>query len=160
MRHGVMGSSVLLASLSLTSTVAAGSAGGLARADVCASLPAAEVVRTVGGGRLLEATPFRAPDGKLARCSYAVVPAGTAGEKPVLWMVELLPAGQFEALRPFIGQPVREIAGIGDGAFVYKEGESGRSRLYVRRRKRETLSLSGPDEAVLRKIALLALSRL
>ncbi len=149
--------SPLFGVVTLVSTAWAGP--DLARLDVCTGLPGAEVARAAGG-RLLEAKPFQAPDGSLARCSYRVAPQGASDEKGIVWVVELLPAGQYETIRAFIEQSVRELAGIGDGAFAYKENESGRSRLYVRRRKKATLSLTGPDEAVLRRVALLALSRL
>ncbi len=153
-----MGSNLLGASLWLASAASAAPAPELARLDVCAAVPGAEVARAAGG-RLLEAKAFQAPDGKLTRCTYQVVPAGAGDEKRVSWVVELLPRGQYEALRPFVDQPVREIARMGDGAFVYTEAESGRLRLYGRRRKGTTVSLTGTDEAILRRIALLVLSR-
>ena len=136
---------------------AAGPPRDLLKLDVCATIPGAEVAR-VAGGQIVESKPFNAPDGKLARCVYFVAPPGNGAAKTA-WVVELFPPGDFDEVRPNIEEPVRDVAGLGDGAYEYKDADSGRWRLYTRRRGDVTVSVTGPDEATVRKIAAFALSR-
>jgi hypothetical protein len=136
---------------------AAGPARDLRKLDVCATVPGAEVAR-LAGGQLVESKPFNAPDGKLARCLYFVAPPGKSAAKAA-WVVELFPPEDFDGLRPHIEEPVRDVAGLGDGGYEYKDAGSGRWRLYTHRRGDVTVSVTGTDEAIVRRIAAFALSR-
>jgi hypothetical protein len=146
-----------LALVGATLAVAAAAAEpvDLRKADVCATVSATEVAH-IAGGSPSDTRRFNAPDGKLARCLYLVSPPG--GKERIGWVVELLPAADFDAMRPYIEQPVRELAGVGDGAYVYKDPDSGRFRLYAHRRGGPSVSVTGPDDAVVRRIAVFALS--
>jgi len=137
---------------------AAGPARDLLKLDVCATIPGAEVAR-VAGGQLVESKPFNAPDGKLARCVYFVAPPGKGAPAKAAWVVEFFPPADFDELRPHIEEPVRDVTGLGDGAYEYKAADSGRWRLYTRRRGDVTVSVTGADEAIVRKIATFVLSR-
>ncbi len=130
----------------------------LLKLDACAAVPGTEVAR-VAGGRLVDTKPFNAPDGTLARCVYGVVPARVAAPGRTAWVVEFFPLADFDELRPHIEEPVRDVAGLGDGAYEYKNADSGRWRLYTRRRGDVTISVTGTDEATVRKIAAFVLSR-
>jgi hypothetical protein len=129
----------------------------LKAADVCAIVPGADVARSTGGA-LVQAKRFNAPDGTLARCVYLVGPSG--GKETGAWVVEVHPAAVFGELRPYVEAPVRDVPGIGDGAWEYKDADSGRWWLYTHRRGEATVLVTGADDALVRKLAALALARL
>jgi hypothetical protein len=143
----------------LAATVLAAPPRDLKTIDVCAFAAGAEVAR-LAGGSLLDAKRFNAPDGTVARCVFGVALPGKGAEKErTAWVVELFPPGDFDALRPHIDEPVRDVAGIGDGAYEYQSADSGRWRIYAHKRGDVTLSVTGTDEPTVRKIAAFALSR-
>ena len=126
--------------------------------DVCALAAAADVARAAGGAPL-DTRPFNAQDGQLARCVYGIEPAGAAKGTRTAYVIELFPANDFDELRPHVGQPVTEVSGIGDGAYEYRDPDSNRWRIYVRRHGDVTISVTGPDQSAVRKVAALAWSR-
>jgi hypothetical protein len=143
----------------LVSTLAAASSKDLRTLDVCHAVPGPEVAR-LAAGQLLEAKRFNSPDGDAARCVYFVGPPGKGHEKEKgAWVVELFPPAAFSEVRPHIEEPVRDVPELGDGAYDYKDGDSGRWRLYTHHRGDVTVSVTGPNEATVRKIAAFVLSR-
>jgi hypothetical protein len=124
--------------------------------DVCAVVPGSEVAR-IAGGSLVEAKRFNAPDATVARCVYRVAPP--SGKDQSAWVVELFPAGTLDEVRPYVEPPVREVPDLGDGAYEYQDPDTGRWRLYALKRGDVTVSVTGTDEPVVRKIATFVLSR-
>jgi hypothetical protein len=128
--------------------------------DVCTFAAGADVIRVVGGS-LLDTKRFNAPDGTIARCNYGVALPGKGNEKErTVWVVELSPPADFDELRPHIDEPVRDVAGVGDGAYEYKSADTGRWRIYTRKPGDVTISVTGSDESIVRKLAAYVLSRL
>jgi len=127
--------------------------------DMCALVPGAEVAAAVGG-TFGEAKRFNSPDGDIARCVYFVSPTGEAGAQPRVIAVELEPESDFADVRPYVEEPTRDVEGLGDGAWASRDPDTGRYRLWVLRRGVATLYLTAADEADLRKVAELVLSKL
>ena len=159
MGRGIAGlGSVVTTSLVWGALAGAAPPRDLRKLDVCGAIPGAEVARLVGGG-LADSKPFNATDGTVARCVYGVVPAGADVKQRAAWVVEMFPPATFDELRPHVEQPVKDVAGLGDGAFEYKDPDSGRWRLYAHRRGDVTLSVTGTDEPTVRRIVSFVLSR-
>jgi hypothetical protein len=140
---------------------AAGGAGplDLATLDVCALVPGTDVAGAVGAA-LQETKRFNSPDGDIARCVYIVAPPDDGGPKARAFAVELEPPSSFAEVRPYVDEPTRDVAGLGDGAWISQDPDTGRFRLWVLRRGVATLYLTADDETELRKVAELVLSKL
>jgi hypothetical protein len=126
--------------------------------DVCALVPGAEVAGAVAAS-LKETRGFNSPDGDIARCVYIVAPLGADGSQPRAFAVELEGPSDFADVRPYVEESTRDVEGLGDGAWTSRDPDTGRIRLWVLRRNVATLYLTGDDEAELRKIAELVLSK-
>jgi hypothetical protein len=127
--------------------------------DVCALVPGAEVAAAVAAS-LQETKGYNSPDGDIARCVYIVAPLEGNGSKPRAFAAELEGASSFAEVRPYVEEPTRDVEGLGDGAWTSRDPDTGRFRLWVLRRGVATLYLTGDDEAELRMIAKLVLSKL
>jgi len=140
---------------------AAGGAGplDLATLDVCALVPGEEVAQAVAA-TLQETKRFNSPDGDIARCVYIVAPPDDGGSKARAFAVELEPPSSFAEVRPYVDEPTRDVAGLGDGAWISQDPDTGRFRLWVLRSGIATLYLTGDDEGELQLIAGLVLSKL
>lgn len=147
-----------LATLLLLPLQAGGNPPDLRKVNVCETVPAPDVAAGVGGTSL-DAKPFNAPDGTVARCVYGVRPPGS-GATRVAYVVELFPAADFDAIRPHVDQPVTEVRSVGDGAYEYRDADTDRWRIYVRLRGSVTISATGPDRALVRTVAGLAASKI
>jgi hypothetical protein len=131
----------------------------LVHLDVCALVPGAEVSDTVGAP-LAETRRYNSPDGDIARCVYITAPGAAGAPAGRAFAVELEDPASFSEVRPYVEEPTREVAGLGDGAWIYRDPETGRIRLYVLRREVATIYLTGDDEGQLRSVAELVLSHL
>lgn len=131
----------------------------LAALDVCALVPGDQVARAVGAP-LAETRRFNSPDGDIARCVYLVAPAAGGDPPARAFAVELQQPASFLEVRPYVEEPIRDVDGLGDGAWTYRDPDTGRFRLHVLRRDVATIYLTGEDEGELRALAELVLSRL
>lgn len=131
----------------------------LATLDVCSLVPGEEVARRVAA-MLRETKAYNSPDGDIARCVYIVAPTADDGSRLRALAVELEPPSNFAEVRPFVDEPTRDLEGPGDGAWISRDPDNGRFRLWVLRSNVATLYLTGDDEAELQKIAELVLSKL
>ena len=127
--------------------------------DVCTLVPSAEVAGAVGA-TLQETKRYNSPDGDIARCVYIMGPSADDGAQPRAIAVELESPSSFTSVRPYVEEPIRDVAGLGDGAWIYRDPETGRLRLWVLRRGVATLYLTGDDENELGPVAELVLSKL
>ncbi len=127
--------------------------------DVCVLVPGDEVARAVAA-TLQETKKFNSPDGDIARCVYIVAPLGDDGSQPRAFAVELEPPSNFTEVRPYVDEPTQDIKGLGDGAWVSRDPDTGRFRLWVLRRGVATLYLTGDNENELGEVAELVLSKL
>jgi len=150
---------VLLAAAAGFSCAASLPALDLAHLEVCSRVPGGEVARSVGG-TLDEARPFNDPEGALARCTYFVKLPAAGGGQPAVFSVEVSAEEDFVEVRPFVEAPIHEVAGLGDGAWGYRDPDSmNRLRLYVLRKGVATIDVSGEDEQQVRTVAALAISK-
>jgi hypothetical protein len=130
----------------------------LATVDVCARIPGPMVAEAVGGQRA-EILSFRGSGQQHARCRYSVT-GGPSAAKAQVFVVWLLPAAEFDALRLQQENPATPVANLGDGAYVSTIAGTQRSDLYVLKRGVATLEITGDDRRAVTKIAKLALTRL
>jgi len=131
----------------------------LAHLDVCSRVPGAEVAG-LADGSLKQARLFNDPDGDLARCTYFVAITASGAEAQTAFSIEVSAEEDFVEIRPYVEAPIHEVAGLGDGAWAYRDPDSmNRLRLYVLSKGVATLDVTGEDEQQVRKVAALAISK-
>ncbi len=161
MRVNLVALFLAVASVPSVASVATAESGMLpadvTTADVCAVIPGDAVANAVGatlvGARLVR------PDGSHARCVYTVErPA--PGRERVAFVLWLHRPGDFDELRTLQENPVTAVEGLGDGAFVSSDGESGRHDLFVLVRGVAAVEVTGPDAEGVRKVGSAAVERI
>jgi hypothetical protein len=155
----VLSASLFMFLVGVGGAAAGGGPPDLTTLDVCSLVPGEEVARAVAA-TLQETKKFNSPDGDIARCVYIVAPLGDDGSQPRAFAVELEPPSNFTEVRPYVDEPTQDIKGLGDGAWVSRDPDTGRFRLWVLRRGVATLYLTGDNENELGEVAELVLSKL
>jgi len=130
----------------------------LAAVDVCQRVPGEEVARAVGG-KLAEVLPFRGSDQQGSRCRYSIVPANGQGARRI-FVVWLMAAREFDALRRSQDNPTSAVPNLGDNAFISFTPGGQRFDLCVLKRDVATIEVAGEERTAVIKVARLALSRL
>lgn len=120
--------------------------------DACQILPGAEVVQLVGG-RLTEERLIKDQETVVTRCVY-LISDDAGGKAFVFW---LMPAEDYTGMKEFMDDPYREVAGLGDEAFITYHPDDDRYDLIALKRDRATIEVTGPNEEDVRTLVSVAL---
>ncbi|UCF37930.1 MAG: hypothetical protein JSU96_03430 [Acidobacteriota bacterium] len=120
--------------------------------DACQILPGAEVVQLVGG-RLTEERLIKDQETVVTRCLY-LISDDAGGKAFVFW---LMPAEDYTGMKEFMDDPYREVAGLGDEAFITYHPDDDRYDLIALKRDRATIEVTGPNEEDVRTLVSAAL---
>jgi hypothetical protein len=116
--------------------------------NVCEAVPADAIARAVNG-KLTSARPTF--DKRWSRCAYFVTSA--EGNQPRGYVVWLSPAADFEEMKQYIEETITPVAGLGDGAYIYRDKGDGRFKMYVLLRGDHTIQATGETAESARRVA-------
>lgn len=127
--------------------------------DACLFVGGAEAASALAG-KLTEAKTMKMPDSPVTRCVYFMEFPGSTEPEARAYILWLLLEEDYAGMKEAHEGPIAEVTGMGDAAFQSFDSESGRFDLLVWKRGALTIEVTGPDEASVRKLAQLALSKL
>jgi len=127
--------------------------------NVCDVLPGDSLAIALGG-RLSDVRPLDSGAGEAKRCRYTMLPADTTSGKPSVFVVYLQRPADFDTLKTLQEDPIDSVYGLGDDAFISYHSDTARHDLYVLKRERYMIEITGDDRESIRKIAEYALGRL
>lgn len=127
--------------------------------NVCELLPGDSIAAAVGG-RISDVRAFDSGASAAKRCRYTVFPADSSSHTPSVFVVHLQSAADFDTLKILQEDPIEPLHGLGDDAFITYHSNTARYDLYVVKRERYLIEITGDDPAAIHKIAELALARL
>jgi hypothetical protein len=116
--------------------------------NVCEAVPGDAIARAFSA-RLVSTRPTF--DKKWSRCMYLLTSA--EGSQPRGYVVWLSPAADFEEMKQYIEEKVAPVAGLGDGAYLFRDKGDGRFKMYVLMRGDQTIQVSGETAESARKVA-------
>ena len=116
--------------------------------NVCEAVPGDAIARAMGG-RIVTTRPTF--DKNWSRCLYMVTTPGSDRQRG--YTVWLAPPPDFEDMKPYIEEPITPVAGLGDGAYIYRDKGDGRFKIYVLMRGQQTISTTGETAESARKVA-------
>lgn len=125
--------------------------------NVCDLLPGDSLAAAVGG-RISDVRAFDSGANAAKRCRYTVLPADS-NHKPSVFVVHLQSAADFDTLKTLQEDPIEPVLGLGDDAFITYHSDTARYDLYMVKRERYLIEITGDDPYAIRKIAELALAR-
>ena len=153
-RHQVLS---ILGALCVAAPLAAQTKGSAAAkitpvpANACARLRGHEVASAAGGTLLEE---FVAPtNGADSRCRYRIIARG----RQLVIMLWIMPPEHFAALRRFQQDVVGPRSGVGDDAVLSFHPDTEQWDLLAHRKGRIVTRVTGPDSAIVRRVAQSAL---
>ncbi len=138
---------------------AGGSTLDLSTIDVCQRVPGKAVAEALGG-QLADTLAFRASADQPSRCRYSIGSSDSARSMRQAYVVLLLPPRDFETRRMQQQNPVESIPGLGDAAYVTYAPAGERTDLYVLKRGKAAIQVTGENRAALVKIAKVAVAHL
>jgi hypothetical protein len=121
--------------------------------NVCEVVPGDRIAGAVGAKMVAARPTF---DKNWSRCLYVVTNAGPDQQRG--YIVWLSPAADFEEMKPHIAEKITAVAGLGDGAYIYQDKDSGRFKLYVLMRGDQTIQATGDTADSTRKVAEVVLA--
>lgn len=127
--------------------------------DACQFVPGSEAASALGG-TLSETKTIQMPDSPATRCVYFMGFPGPKEPETRAYILWLLLEEDYAGMKAVHEGPVQEVTEMGDAAFQVFDSETGRFDLLVLKRGALTVEVTGPDEASVRKLAQLALSKL
>ncbi len=129
-----------------------------AELNVCDLLPGNSVAVVVGG-RISDVRAFDSGANAAKRCRYTILPADSANHKPSVFVVHLQSAADFDTLKTLQEDLIEPVLGLGDDAFITYHADTARYDLYMVKRERYLIEITGDDPDSIRKIAELVLAR-
>jgi hypothetical protein len=116
--------------------------------NVCEAVPGDAIARAFNA-KLSGTRPTF--DKNWSRCAYFLTSA--EGNQPRGYVVWISPVADFEEMKQYIEEKITRVAGLGDGAYIYRDKGDGRFKMYVLLRGVQTIQATGETAESARKVA-------